>query len=182
VNGETTGKIRNTRSMERIIAFDVRASRFSYVVFEGPSTVLDWGTRSHSKGKHSVLERRLRTLQTTFAPSVFLVRNSAERYGLRQRVLVPPSAMIKHFGRSLPISVRVIADPIRRRFFGGDAKINKYEIAKLVANRFPELSWRLPSQRRPWQTEPSRQSIFDAASLGMIYFSCQVTTRDATEN
>jgi hypothetical protein len=171
VNGETTGKIRNTRSMERIIAFDVRASRFSYVVFEGPS-----------KGKHSVLERRLRTLQTTFAPSVFLVRNSAERYGLRQRVLVPPSAMIKHFGRSLPISVRVIADPIRRRFFGGDAKINKYEIAKLVANRFPELSWRLPSQRRPWQTEPSRQSIFDAASLGMIYFSCQVTTRDATEN
>jgi hypothetical protein len=48
---------------------------------------------------------------------------------------------------------------------------NKYEIACAVAERLPELAPRLAPKRRIWQSEDYRMSIFDAAALGVAYFS-----------
>jgi hypothetical protein len=157
--------------IRRVMAMDLRSRRFSYVVFEGPHTLLDWGTRTYSLGDRSLIEERLSGLQSMFAPSTILVRKPAELHRIRQTMIRPSFHVLKIFARRVLITVRLIDDSALRGFFSSDAKVNKYDMARMVAERLPELSWRLPPKRKPWQTEPTRQSIFDAASLGVFYFA-----------
>jgi hypothetical protein len=48
---------------------------------------------------------------------------------------------------------------------------NKYEVASALALQFPALASRLPPRRKCWQSEDYRMGIFDAAALGVAYFS-----------
>jgi hypothetical protein len=46
----------------------------------------------------------------------------------------------------------------------------KYEIAKLIAQRFPELAPSLPPERKPWMSEHLTMAIFDAAAFALAFF------------
>lgn len=45
---------------------------------------------------------------------------------------------------------------------------SKMEIARLLADRFPELAWRLPGERKIWSKEDSRMSLFDAVAGALV--------------
>ncbi len=47
----------------------------------------------------------------------------------------------------------------------------KYEIAKAVATQIPAFAHRIPRFRKPWMSEDPRQSLFDAAALGLTFFA-----------
>jgi hypothetical protein len=155
------------------MALDLRVRRFGYVVFEG-STILDWGVRTYANGDRSLLERRLSDLRSMFAPSIILIRETAESHQFGQPMIRHVLHTVKAFAKRALMVIRVIDSSSLRSFFSRGVKVNKQDIARMVADRFPELSWRLPPERKPWQTEPRRQSIFDAASLGLFYFAQQV--------
>jgi hypothetical protein len=46
---------------------------------------------------------------------------------------------------------------------------SKYEMAVLLGKEFPLLAWKLPRERKAWQTEQWNMPIFDAAALGLAY-------------
>jgi hypothetical protein len=46
----------------------------------------------------------------------------------------------------------------------------KYEMASVLARIFPELAWKLPSERKAWESEAARMSVFDAIALGLAYW------------
>ena len=163
-------------SIQRVLSLDLRARRFGYAVFEGPRTLLDWGIRSHAKGGRSLLKHRLNSLRSMFAPSIILVRKTKETHRVAHSMIRYPLHAVKAFAKRVMVVVRVIDGSSLRKFFSKNLKANKHDVARMVADQFPELSWRLPPKRKPWQTEPTRQSIFDAASLGVFYFAQQ--TRD----
>jgi hypothetical protein len=119
------------------------------------------------------MERRLTNLQSMFLPSIILVRKSAGSRRSSQPTSRPAVYILKGFAKRVVVAVRWIDESALRGFFSGEKTINKHDIARMVADRFPELSWRLPPKRKPWQSEPKRQSIFDAASLGVFYFAQQ---------
>jgi hypothetical protein len=48
---------------------------------------------------------------------------------------------------------------------------NKYEVALALAKQFPALASRLPPKRKIWQSEDYRMGIFDAATVGVAYFT-----------
>ena len=52
----------------------------------------------------------------------------------------------------------------------GNIAYNKYPIASVIAKRYPELSPRLGLRRKFWEAEKYSMSIFDAASIGIVYF------------
>ena len=161
-------------SSQRILCLDLRASRFGYVVCAGPRDLLDWGTRTYGKATRFPLIKRLAAIQTLFAPSIILVRLTAEGLRTRRSVVGPAIKAVRTFAKRQSGAVRLIDDQKLHDFFSSEMKVNKYDIARIVADRFPELSWRLPPKRRPWESEPSRQSIFDAARMGIFYFAQQV--------
>jgi hypothetical protein len=54
-----------------------------------------------------------------------------------------------------------------RQLFGELGAVNKYRMACVIADRFPELASRLPPERKPWMAEDARMGIFDAASFAL---------------
>jgi hypothetical protein len=163
----------NDALLPRVLTLDLRSSRFGYVVFEGPNTLLDWGTRTYGDEERSSLDWRLKKLQASFAPSVILARQITERHQFTRMTNRRVSHSLTVFAKRVLITVRLIDESKLRSFFSRETKVNKHDIAEMIADRFPELSWRLPPKRKPWQSEPTRQSIFDAASLGVFYFAQQ---------
>ena len=45
----------------------------------------------------------------------------------------------------------------------------KYQRAIEMAARFPEICWRLPLKRKPWESEPYPMSIFEALAVAVAY-------------
>ena len=158
-------------SLCRALAIDLRSSKFGYVVFEGPQMLLDWGVMTHERRGGSSLEIEIKNLQSLFTPSIILTRGISERYRQRQPAIRRASQTLRTVSAKVFIAVRLIDDSSLYAFFARSARTNKYEIAQIIAARFPELAWHLPPRRRPWQSEPTRQMIFDAASLGIVYFA-----------
>ena len=58
---------------------------------------------------------------------------------------------------------------MNRAFVGFES--NKYEVASVLAKQFPALASRLPPKRKIWQSEDYRMGIFDAAAVGVAYFT-----------
>lgn len=160
--------------MRRVLCLDLRSAMFGYVVFEGPRTLLDWGTRRYVRGEQSSLDARVSYLRSMFAPSVILVREPAQQCRTRRPLSTPAIHALTVFAKRAHIPMRLIGDSALRSHFSKGLEINKHDIARMVARRFPELSWRLPSKRKAWQSEPPRQLIFDAASLGVVFFAQEI--------
>jgi predicted glycoside hydrolase/deacetylase ChbG (UPF0249 family) len=83
---------------------------------------------------------------------------------------------VLQFSAEAQIPITFIDSDDIRSFFSGRPK---YEIAQLVAHRFPEMAWKLPSKRKPWQPESERQSVFDAVSVGLYFLESQIRLENA---
>ena len=70
-------------------------------------------------------------------------------------------------------------EEIRKAFAKEEAK-TRPEIAKAIAARIPAFAPKLPPVRKIWMSEDPRQSLFDAAALGVAFYGrgdmAQVTT------
>jgi hypothetical protein len=165
-------------SLRRVLTLDIRPRRFGYAIFEGPDLLLDWGIRTHGDDERSSLERSLNNLRSMFAPSVILIRKAAKSGQIEQPRIRRAFRIVKHFAKRMLVRVHLVDALSLRGFFSRGAIADKHDIARMVAERFPQLSWRLPPRRKPWQSESQRQSIFDAASLGVYYFAQQANGRE----
>jgi hypothetical protein len=54
--------------------------------------------------------------------------------------------------------------------FSTSQDVTKYQIAETIVERFPELTPCQPPLRKPWMSEDSRMSIFDAAAFALTFF------------
>lgn len=58
----------------------------------------------------------------------------------------------------------------------------KYEIASALARIFPELVWKLPSERKAWESEAARMSVFDAIAVGLAYWQHETESVPLLQN
>jgi hypothetical protein len=159
---------------ERVLALDLRPRSFGYVIFEGPQELLEWGVRSFRGGVNAVkipARVKLMALLDEFAPEVVLLRAGVTGKGRKTSALVE---MLRMEAPDRDFSLKFVPPGAVKQAFAGHER-NKYEIASVLAAQFPELSWKLPHKRKPWESEDYRMSIFDAAALGITYFRSQAT-------
>ena len=154
---------------KRILAIDLRSRSFGFAVFEGPTRLLDWGVRSFRHGVNAVrvpVYKKFAELMNDSSPSAIVVRKasveSGKKAAMRQALAMQAE---KHHILVALLSRRVI----KSSFVGSNR--NKYTIAVALAKQLPELAPKLPPQRKIWKSEDYRMSIFDAAALGVAYFS-----------
>jgi hypothetical protein len=131
-------------------------------------TLLDWGVRSFVKGGGQDLNRKLIRLLEMFHPTIILLSGIRPRGQHNVHLVGAPMRAIEEQAASLSIPTKSFSKIHLRTHFGHR---NKHEVAKAIATRFPELAWHLPRKRKPWQTEPASQVVFDAAALGLQYFA-----------
>jgi hypothetical protein len=143
----------------RILAVDIRSRRFGYAVFQMPVELLDSGiTRFESLGTATV---RIAAFCKMFRPSTIVFRKELVRRG---RSYINANAVrraLRNEARRRSIPIVTIEKRTLDNWFHRHGKAGKYAIASFVADRFPQLSWKLPSQRKPWQPEPWNLCLFD---------------------
>jgi len=160
-------------SEKRVLALDVHPRSFGFVVFEGPNRMLDWGIKSFRPGVNAVkvpAGKKLLALLDEFTPSAVAIRKPEMRRNTKML------ATIERQARSRGIPVRFISrKDVNRAFVGFES--NKYEVATALAKQFPALASRLPPKRKCWQSEDYRMGIFDAAAVGVAYFTRRRSVR-----
>jgi hypothetical protein len=151
----------------RVIALDLHPLSFGYAMFEGPDELIDWGIKNFRHGVNAVkvpMNVKLASLLDQFGADV-LVMKEPKKEALK-RIARAITILAKRHG----IPVRLISCASVRRAFPDDSH-NKYQIASVIASRYPELVPRLGPRRKLWQAERYSMSIFDAAAIGIAYFT-----------
>jgi hypothetical protein len=158
---------------EKVFALDLHPLSFGYAMFEGPDELVDWGIKSFRHGANAVkvpLNVKLALLLDQHEPDVVVIKTP------RTAALKRATRTIAAMARYRRISVRLISRTSVRKAFPNNNH-NKYQIATVIAARYPELSPRLGLRRKFWQAEKYSMSVFDAAALGITYFTHEPMAR-----
>ncbi len=156
----------------RVVALDLRPQRFAFAVFEG-AHLLDWGTRKfavHDGVLSLAVQRRIEPILRSFTPLVVVIKRLPNHVSSQIRYRIAFESVTGAFEeRSIDWSF-VDRKEIREAFAPhGDR--TRYEIAARVALWFPELTWKLPPERKFYEGEHSGMIVFDALAVGCTYLA-----------
>jgi len=145
---------------------------FAFVLFDGPTTPFDWGIKElRGQRKNARTLAAITKLVREYHPSALIIEAAHvkdSRRGPRIRELM---ARVEGLAKDDGINVfRYGRTDIRHAFAQAGAR-TRPEIAKIIAEQIPALASRLPPLRKMWMSEDPRQSLFDAASLGFVFFA-----------
>ena len=146
---------------------------FGFVVFEGPERLIDWGLKTARTTTGAKRLKLAPELFERYTPDALVIEDLAEKGSRRGRKASELLVRIARLSSQTNVeTVRISRSAIKGAF----AQFNsttKYQIAATIAARLPELAPRLPKPRKPWMSEDSRMSIFDAAALALTFLSGQ---------
>jgi hypothetical protein len=149
-------------TITRLLGIDVRPRRFGFIVIEN-SVVLDSGIRMCDKpGFDNCLGQGFDRIMKTYNPSALIVRGANGIHANPRKRKV--AAAIRRRTKQHNVEVISIRPATVRHYFSRYNATTKYQIAQSVTALLPELAWKLPRDRKPWETEHHRMSIFDAAA------------------
>jgi len=157
----------------RILALDLRTQRFGYAVFEGPKRLLDWGAAQHRPGGDIgavAAQRGIAKLFSIFHPSLLVVHAAPYKAKHNSRGVTPILRAIRRVASAHRVPVLTLTRKDVRHAFREHHAGNKYQIASVIAAMFPELIWRLPPERKIYESEASGMTIFDAVAVGVTYW------------
>jgi hypothetical protein len=163
----------------RIIAIDLRFRRSGFATFEGPRRLLDFGTIDLRLKESENGGSRFSDLIKLAAPKVVLVKrerweNLADRSEAKPLIDALTNQAAAHL-----IEIRFLEQSALNSTFQNFGCKTKADISTSLARIFPELIWKLPPERRIWQPEHSRQTVFDAIALGMAFWQNETKTIEA---
>lgn len=144
---------------------------FAFVLFEGPEAPFDWGVREiRSRQKNELTRDAIRALIDRYHPIALVIEATDENSQRRSRIQ-RLYRMLAHVAECAQIEVFCYSRKEVRASFASVGARTKYEIAKAIVLQIPAFSHRLPPMRKIWMSEDPRQSLFDAAALGLTYYA-----------
>ena len=151
----------------RVFVLDLHPLSFGYAMFEGPDELIDWGIKNFRHGVNAVkvpLDEKLALLLDQLGPDVLVMKEP------KSTALKKMARVITALAESRGTPVRIVSRASVLGAFPDDSH-NKYQVASVIASRYPELAPRLGPRRKVWQAEKYSMSIFDAAAIGIAYFA-----------
>ena len=159
---------RSSSSLVRILALDLHPRSFGYAVFED-ADLLDWGLRKWPPRQLKTATRKLRRLFDLWQPMRLVIREGAPRrvYDMAQGV-----------ARNAKVPVIDVRRAAVQDAFRSSKRPSRFDVARLVAARFPELSLRLPAARQTGHAEAFQLRMFSAAATGIAFLRISDHTVD----
>ena len=150
----------------RYLSIAVRPQSYGFVVIED-GILIEAGVREcKDSDSGGCLILRLERILRTYDPRAIVLCISGHSRNKRRAAL---SRAIQTLARRMSITTVRITSISAHQFFRERGAKTKYEIAEEVVRIFPELEWKLPHKRKPWESEDSRMLIFDAAAVAIVY-------------
>lgn len=156
------------------LAIYATSKGFAFVLFHGPSVPFDWGLRgiSNPSRNRKCLEA-VADLIEQYQPLSIILEDTSEHESRRTVRIRRLYQSIVHLATANAIDVHRIEKASINKVFGSVGAVTKYEIAQAIAIQIPAFAAKLPRARKPWMSQDERQCLFDAAALGITWFSCQ---------
>jgi hypothetical protein len=148
-----------------ILAFYPHARGFSYVVCEGPLSLIDWGMSDiPAKRKSRVCLRRLSALIDRYDPDAVVTRRLPEgRFaGLSEAIV--------ELVESRGVIGQIFSRNEIREAFAPLGLATRYAIAETIAKQIPVLAAYTPPVRKIWFGEDRRMGLFDAAAMALTFY------------
>ena len=79
--------------------------------------------------------------------------------------------MLSNLTNAEAIELYRYPDSAVKQFFGSVGAVTKYEIAQAIGMQIPAFAHRMPRIRKPWMSADPRQSLFDAAAIGLVFYA-----------
>jgi len=155
--------------IHQFLALDLHPRSFGFAVFEN-ANLLHWGVRRWKSGQQEIAAKKLCRLINLWTPSRILIGEGAPPRG---RKTVLGSARRHH------IRVDTMARETVKSAFRSSRRLSRFDIARLVVERYPVLQLRLPPNRPLGHAEPLRMRMFNAVAIGMASIrksSCPIPT------
>ena len=154
-------------SERRILALSLDWQGFGFAALDGPDDLIDFGTRNFRRKVKIPLEAKILLLLDANQPDVLVVATPTT--AARKKI----AAKIAKVAKAEKIPLVFISGADIRKAFARVGK-SKYQIARAMAERYPELQFRLPSPRKAYQSEKFGITIFEAAAAGVCYYGLKV--------
>jgi len=156
---------------QRVLAVYPVSGAFGFVVFEGPHNLIDWGMKSTRHTTDVRCIDLVKHLTSRYAPDAVVIEKVLDSDSRRSRRMKHLVKRIAKVGEREHIKVESVSRSQARELFGQDEATTKQQMAIAIAKQFPELYYSLPKPRKPWMSEDSRMSIFEAAALALTFYS-----------
>jgi len=150
---------RSSSTFDRILTLDLHPRSFGYAVFENVE-LLDWGLRKWPSRQLKTAGRKLCRLLELWQPMRLIVREGAPR---REH------AMVEALARDAKVPILCVARAVVQDAFRSSKRASRFDVARVVAERYPELGLRLPPVRKLGHAEPFQLRMFNAAATGMAF-------------
>jgi hypothetical protein len=149
-----------------VLALHLTKHGFAFVLFDGPTHPLEWGMKEiHGKHTNLLVVHEIRKIVLRYRPSAFVIEDYTEQGSRHVARIQKLYRALVRLADSERVPVYFCPRHAVRDHFAGTT--SKYEIACAIAHVIPAFAPRLPRKRKPWMSEDPRQSLFDAAALGM---------------
>lgn len=145
---------------------------YAFVLFEGAQTPYDWGVKDiRKKEKNEATLEGVKIIIERYRPDYLIIEDYTEKGSRRSSRIRRLYRTITHYAESECIEVNRISQKTIRACFASVGAKRKYDIAQAIAHHIPAFAHRLPPLRKIWMSEDPRQSLFDAAALGLTFYS-----------
>lgn len=145
---------------------------YAFVLFEGPQSPYDWGVkeiRQKQKNEHTL--KGIKVLIERYRPDCIIIEDHTEPGSRRSSRIRRLYQSIAHLAETEQVELFCYSRREVREFFEPIGASTKFEIAQAIARQIPAFEHRLPRVRKIWMSEDPRQSLFDAAALGMVFYT-----------
>jgi hypothetical protein len=161
----------NLRPHVLVLAIYLSTRGFAFVLFESPLSPIDWAVKDiRHTGKHDKSLLGIAELVDRYQPGVMVLQDTSARGTARVgRIRVLNSAIAELAENAGIETIAFSRGEVMRAFASGGAT-NKRELAEAIAAHIPAFERYLPPPRKPWMSEDSRMSLFDAAALALTFF------------
>ena len=162
----------------RVLAVSPTSGGFGFVVFEGPENLINSGLKTARDGTNERCVQLVSDLLKHYTPDVIVIEDSNKmtigwwRWRRGRRVTDLLTRIVGLAGRR-NIECRRISRATPKTSLAPLEPMTKHQIATAITNLLPELTPSLPKPRKPWMSEDSRMSIFDAAAMALRFFAQQ---------
>ena len=168
----------------RLLAVEVRSRRIGFVVFEGPTRLLDWGVRgcqSPTRVLDKVVAKKVRPLLSHYRPFAVVMRRENQYVSqTAKRFRISVNAIRKEAHRS-GVETRLLKKKSIKRFSDQLQYGAKHQVAEVIAGLFEELSWKAQPQRKAWHSESYHTVIFDAVVTALVIFGDEFNSEGVEE-
>lgn len=145
---------------------------FAFVFFEGPESLFDWGVKEiKEKHKNPRTLDEIKKLIDQYRPEVLVIEDTSGKQSRRNSRIRKLYRMLAHLAAVEYVDLCRYTNVQIKECFASVGATTKYEISKAISTQIPAFAHRIPRFRKPWMSEDPRQSLFDAAALGLTYFA-----------